>query len=99
MDHQLSAEEIQAIKDGRAFLIDVRSDGELAEKSCKFAQHWDVDQMVEGRFPHLPKDKPVYVFCRVGNRSGLAQRLMSAQGFTDVHDIGGLTSVPDELCG
>lgn len=98
MEHKLSHEEIDRIKDGRATLVDVRSTAELAEKSCNMAVHWDVDQMISGRFPDINKHQPVYVFCRSGNRSALAQQLMSKEGFTDVHNIGGILSVPDELC-
>lgn len=97
MDHDLNSEEIAAIKAGRAYLIDVRSDSEVAERSSPFALHWDVQQMVEGRFPNIPKDLPVFVFCRSGNRSSTAQRLLGAQGFTDSHDVGGLDKIPNEL--
>lgn len=99
MEHKLSLDEIQQIKDGRATLIDVRSAAEVAEKHCEFALHWDVDQMIQGRFPDAPKDKPVFVFCRAGNRSAVAQALLTKDGFLDVHNVGGLHNVPDELCG
>lgn len=98
MDHKLTREEIEAIISGRSYLIDVRSAAELAEQKCRYALHWDVDQMVQGRFPDIPKDRPVFVFCRSGNRSSAAQRLLGAAGFTDAHDIGGIASVPTELC-
>ena len=98
MDHKLTREEVEAIKAGRAYLVDVRSAGEVAEKSCHYAMHWDFDQMVQGRFPNIPKDKQVFVFCRSGNRSSMAQRLLGGDGFTDAHDIGGFDSVPAELC-
>lgn len=99
MEHKLTHDEIQAIIDGRAFLIDVRSDKEVEEKACKSAIHWDVDQMIQGRFPDIPKEKPTFTFCRAGNRSSVAQSMMSAEGFTDVHNLGGMHNVPDELCG
>jgi len=97
MDHVLNNEEVEAIKAGRSYLIDVRSSGEVAEKSCKFAMHWDVQQMVEGRFPNIPKDRPIFLFCRSGSRSSTAQRLLGAQGYTDAHDIGSIDSIPAEL--
>ncbi|MGZ6005518.1 MAG: rhodanese-like domain-containing protein, partial [Candidatus Saccharimonadales bacterium] len=97
MDHRLTREEIEAILSGRAYLVDVRSDEEVAEKACPTAMHWDVRQMVEGRFPDIPKNLPVFVFCRAGNRSSTAQRLLGGAGFTDAHDIGGLENVPSEL--
>ncbi len=98
MDHKLTRQEIEAIKNGRAYLLDVRSEAELAERSCRFAKHWDVQEMIEGRMPDLPKDRPVFLFCRSGNRSAVAQRSMDAAGFTDTHNLGGIASIPDELC-
>lgn len=97
MDHELTREEIEAIKSGRAYLVDVRTSAELNEKSCHSAMHWDVQQMVEGRFPDIPKDRPVFVFCRSGGRSANAQRLLGGNGFTDAHNIGGIDHVPAEL--
>ncbi len=98
MEHRLTHEEIQAILEGRALLVDVRSDAEVAEHTCRAAMHWDVQEMVEGRFPSVDKSMPVFVFCRSGNRSATAQTLLLGNGFTDVHNIGGVHSVPDELC-
>ncbi len=98
MEHKLTQDDIEKIKDGRAVLLDVRSDRELAEKSCKLALHWDFDRMIRGVFPSIPKDKPIYVFCRVGNRSAHSQEMLIKEGFRDVHNIGGIHSLPQELC-
>lgn len=99
MDHRLTREEINAIINNRAYLIDVRSSPEVAERRCSAALHWDVQQMVEGRFPNIAKDLPVFVFCQAGNRSAVAQRLLGGAGFTDAHDIGGISELPQELWG
>lgn len=98
MEHKLTSHEIEQIKEGRATLIDVRSDAEVAEKSCGSAKHWDVDRMIKGVFPNIDKNQPVYVFCRAGNRSAVAQAMLTKQGFSDVHNIGGVHNVPEELC-
>ena len=98
MEHKLSSDEIQKVKDGHAVLLDVRSEGELAEKNCRFAQHWDVDQMSRGIFPNFRKDQPVFIFCRSGNRSAVAQALLTKEGYDDVHNLGGIVNVPEELC-
>lgn len=97
MDHKLTREEIEEIKAGRSYLIDVRSSEEVAERSCQYAMHWDVQQMVQGRFPDIPKDRPVFVFCRSGNRSSVAQRLLGGAGFTNAHNMGSIDSIPKEL--
>ncbi len=98
MDHKLTHEEIQSIKDGRAILLDVRSEAELAERSCSYAKHWDFDEMTRGIFPNYSKDLPIFVFCRSGNRSAVAQSMLNKQGYDDVHNLGGINSIPDELC-
>jgi phage shock protein E len=97
MEHSLTSEEVGAIKSGKAYLIDVRSAGEVAATSCPSAMHWDVQQMVEGRFPAILKNVPVFVFCRSGSRSATAQRLLGANGFSDAHNVGGFDKIPKEL--
>ena len=97
MTHQFTTEEINAIKSERAFLIDVRSEEEVAERNIPIAMHWDVRQMAEGRFPTIPKDSTVFVFCRSGGRSSDAQRLLGGAGFINAHDAGGIDSIPTEL--
>ena len=38
------------------------------------------------------KDQPVAVYCRSGNRSGKAARMLEAAGYKAVYDLGGLRS-------
>ncbi len=40
-----------------------------------------------------PKDKPIVLYCASGARSGQAARLLSAAGFIDVVNAGGLDVV------
>lgn|SRR3989344_2379752 len=97
MGHHITQEEINAINNQRAYLLDVRSAEEVAVSACPGAIHWDVRQMAAGRFPNIPRNMPVFVFCRSGNRSSTAQRLLGGAGFTDAHDVGGLENVPVEF--
>lgn len=96
--YHLSTDEITDIKADRAVLLDVRSDDEVADESCSYAKHWDVQSMMQGRMPNLEKEKPIFVYCRSGNRSALAQQLMLQAGFARVENIGGIRDVPQELC-
>jgi phage shock protein E len=96
--YTLSQTEIDDIKQGRMILLDVRSSEELAEKSCQYAKHFDVQQMMKGYMPKLDKQTPIAVYCRFGNRSALAQQLLIQNGFLVVHNIGGIHDVPQELC-
>ena len=37
----------------------------------------------------MDKDKTYYLYCRTGNRSGQAARIMKSQGFENVYNVGG----------
>jgi len=41
------------------------------------------------RLAEVPKDKPVIVTCRTGNRSGQAVNFLRQQGYTNVHNMSG----------
>jgi len=48
---------------------------------------------VANRLGEIPKDKPVIVTCRSGNRSGQATDFLRQQGYTNVHNMtGGLNA-------
>jgi phage shock protein E len=48
---------------------------------------------VPNRLSEIPKDKPVIVTCRSGNRSGQATDFLRQQGYTNVHNMtGGLNA-------
>jgi len=44
---------------------------------------------VAGRADEFPKDEPVFVFCRTGNRSLAAAEALVAAGFSDVRNVDG----------
>jgi rhodanese-related sulfurtransferase len=44
---------------------------------------------VPNRMNEIPKDKPVIVTCRSGNRSGQATDFLRQQGYTNVHNMTG----------
>ncbi|HKK25544.1 MAG TPA: rhodanese-like domain-containing protein [Gracilimonas sp.] len=37
----------------------------------------------------LDKEKTYYLYCRTGNRSGQAARIMKSEGFENVYNVGG----------
>ncbi len=41
------------------------------------------------RLAEVPKDRPVIVTCRTGNRSGQATNYLREQGYTNVHNMSG----------
>jgi rhodanese-related sulfurtransferase len=43
----------------------------------------------EAKVKELDREKPVYVYCRSGNRSGRAARIMKGLGFKEVYNLEG----------
>ena len=78
-----------AVADG-AQVLDVRTDGEYAGGHVAGAVHADVlgggfEQAVAG----LDRQRPVYVYCASGARSGRAAGKLEAMGFAEVVNAGG----------
>ena len=81
-----------------AVVLDVRTAGEHASGHIKNdhniavddldAKAADVAALVGG-----DKSKAVIVYCRSGNRSARAKRVLAAQGYTNVVDAGGFSSI------
>jgi phage shock protein E len=44
---------------------------------------------IANRLSEIPKDKPVIVTCRSGNRSATATQYLREQGYTNVHNMEG----------
>lgn len=70
-------------------IIDVRTPGEYNEGHLENARLLDLNS---GEFaaalPQLSPDTEYFVYCRSGNRSGQAKKLMEDAGFTDVTNLG-----------
>ena len=79
---QLSAEEVeQALRDGKAFLLDVREPQELVEfGSIKGYVNIPIGQL-ESRMNEIPKDKVVVTLCQRGARAGRAGDLLMKHGY------------------
>ncbi len=70
------------------FLLDVRTREEYALGTIEGAvniPHYEV----RGRLSEIPRDKPVVVFCAVGHRGYLAERVLRQNGWTDVLNLSG----------
>jgi adenylyltransferase/sulfurtransferase len=69
-------------------LLDVREPDEIATASLSDATLIPMGEIPE-RLGELPKDKPIYVLCRSGARSGRVTQFLEQQGFTDVANVAG----------
>lgn len=73
---------------GSHFLLDVRTREEYALGTIEGAvniPHYEI----RGRLAEIPKDSPVVIFCAVGLRGYLAERVLRQNGWTDVCNLSG----------
>ena len=99
----LTGNKTEKIKDFQArgaVIIDVRTDNELAAGIIPNAVHIDFyrghDFIAE--IQKLDKDKNYYVYCRSGNRSGQACKIMGQLGFKNAYNlIGGMMQWQGEI--
>lgn len=91
-DIDISAEQFkEKLESNPGVVIDVRTPEEYEAGHLKIADeqyNWnggDFHDAVED----LDKDKTYYLYCRTGNRSGHAARLMKEKGFENVFNVGG----------
>ncbi|MDZ7717415.1 MAG: rhodanese-like domain-containing protein [Balneolaceae bacterium] len=75
----------------RGVIIDVRTRGEYKEGHLSETdlQHDYMNGEFQQQLESLDKDKTYYLYCRTGNRSGKAARIMKMQGFENVYNVGG----------
>jgi rhodanese-related sulfurtransferase len=85
-------EEARKLVAGGARLLDVRTSREFAAGHLPGAVNIPVGDL--GRRMHSlgPKDRPIVAYCQSGQRSGLAKRLLMANGFTAIHNLGAMSS-------
>jgi rhodanese-related sulfurtransferase len=72
---------------GEGMLLDVREPFELAVENVEGAVNIPLGQL-RARLDELPRDKTIHAFCRSGQRSYYATRLLLQNGF-DVKNISG----------
>ncbi|MBV1862541.1 MAG: rhodanese-like domain-containing protein [Nannocystaceae bacterium] len=78
------------VEDGAA-LIDVRSTQEFASGHIEGARNIPVGEIGTRLAEVGDKDKPVVVYCRSGMRSAQAKSTLESAGFTQVHNLGGMS--------
>ncbi|MEZ7894004.1 MAG: rhodanese-like domain-containing protein [Polaribacter sp.] len=76
---------------GNIQLMDVRTPEEIKEGAIQttiFANYFDVD-FEKAATAQLNKSMPVYLYCRSGNRSGKACKILKEKGFEVINVLGG----------
>ena len=81
-DKVISQKEVQ--------LVDVRTPQEYAQGHIGNAKNINLfDPNFQKNLLKLDKNKPVYVYCRSGHRSGKASKILKKLGFKKVYDLKG----------
>lgn len=80
--------EVRDMKPEEIFLLDTRTPEEFALGTIKGAVNIPVDDLRE-RLSEVPRDKRIVVFCAVGLRGYLAQRILLGNGYKHVLNLSG----------
>jgi len=76
-----------------ALVVDVRTDGEWAGGHLAGAVHVPLGGGFEAAMAGYDRDRPVYLYCASGARSGRAASILEGMGFTRVVNAGGFSSL------
>jgi rhodanese-related sulfurtransferase len=88
-DHRIiHADALSAGEGQGAILLDVRTAGEYRAGNIEGSLNIPVNEL-RGRISELPKGKKIIVYCQVGLRGYVAQRMLSQSGFDAVNLSGG----------
>lgn len=72
-------------------IVDVRTPGEFAQGHIEGAVNVPLDRLGASKGELGGADTPLYVYCLSGGRSASACRLLQAQGYTQVRNMGGIS--------
>jgi NADPH-dependent 2,4-dienoyl-CoA reductase/sulfur reductase-like enzyme/rhodanese-related sulfurtransferase len=92
---QIGWREVEALRARGALILDVRTTKEFAAGHIDGAVNIPSTEL-RGRIPGLPRDCFILVYCRVGIRAYLCERILRQNGFTEVANLAGgwLTYAP-----
>ncbi|MBI3588849.1 MAG: rhodanese-like domain-containing protein [Candidatus Liptonbacteria bacterium] len=82
---------VEKVNSKAVFLIDVRTEREWNSGHAKGAIHFELSKIQKGGTPELPRDAKIYLYCRSGNRSGIANDILKKAGFKNTENLGGLS--------
>jgi phage shock protein E len=87
---------VQLVKDG-AIIIDVRSKGEFDSGHINDSINIPVDQLANNLNKLKDKNKTIITCCASGMRSAVAKNTLKANGYTQVYNGGGWSSLERKL--
>lgn len=96
---EITPEEVkEKEKNNEEFIIlDVRTDEEYKEGHIKGSIHIPVAELEERAIKELKdKNEQIFIYCRTGNRSETASKMLIKLKYKNVYDLGGIYSWPYE---
>ncbi len=95
---RISYEELsEMVENGDDYLLlDVRTRGEYENGHIPTSSLIPYDVLPSG-MEDVKKDQLIVVYCRSGNRSGIAAKTLAKAGFTNVKDFGGISGWKGQL--
>ncbi|WP_297418340.1 FAD-dependent oxidoreductase [Clostridium sp.] len=85
---QVNVDLVRGLVEHNAYIIDVRERGEYDNGHIKNSINIPLSE-IRDRISEIPKDKPVYLHCRTGQRSYNATLALQNLGFNNVYNITG----------
>ncbi|HET9932222.1 MAG TPA: FAD-dependent oxidoreductase [Polyangiaceae bacterium] len=86
-----------SVTDPSHLLLDVREPNEYASGHIEGATNIPLSELRQ-RAPELPRDRPIFVYCAVGQRGYFAQRFLSQNGY-DARNLSGGFTTWKAFCG
>ena len=90
MKSEISCEQLQDLLENGAQLIDVRSTMEFNQGALNGAINLPITS-IQHNTETIDQTKPVLLYCRSGQRSGMVKQFLISLGFEDVYNIGSYT--------
>ena len=85
------------VQEQGATVVDVRSSWEFADGHVEGALNIPLEEIPQRMDEFQSLQKPIVVYCRSGNRSGMAEGFLKAAGIQEVHNGGGLADMKIQL--
>ncbi|NCB01667.1 MAG: pyridine nucleotide-disulfide oxidoreductase [Spirochaetia bacterium] len=88
MTRLITWDKVKEMKEKNAFIIDVRTAEEFDLGAIEGAVNISHTE-IRTRLNEIPKDRPIIVYCIVGIRGYLAERMLRQKGYSDVYNLTG----------
>jgi sulfur-carrier protein adenylyltransferase/sulfurtransferase len=88
--NQINVKELKKKIDSKedVYILDIREERELRFGSIP-NHHWIPMSQLRERVGEVPKNKPIVVYCKVGERSSLVVPFLESEGYNNVFNLTG----------